>query len=139
MNAPRSVLLVSVLKCLRDHPHDDTASGVATWLGWPSVDAVEMALGALQRDALVMRAGHPWASVAWLGGTNKAPCFSAAPPSSFSSSHRPGALRPARCAVLRIRLDRVQPLLSQLGRARMASGQSPRADDPYAPSVRWAM
>jgi hypothetical protein len=60
VDAPRSVLLRSVLECLRDHPHDDTASGVATWLGWASVNDVEVALQALHRETLVMRAGEHW-------------------------------------------------------------------------------
>jgi hypothetical protein len=54
------VLLRSVLECLRDHPHQDTAAGVAGWLGWASADDVAIALAALEHDGLVRRAAGHW-------------------------------------------------------------------------------
>jgi hypothetical protein len=60
VNVPRSALLLSVLECLRDHPHDDTAGRVARRLGWATMDDVQTALIALEHDELVMRAAGHW-------------------------------------------------------------------------------
>jgi hypothetical protein len=60
MTAPRSLLLRSVLDCLRDHPHDDTAAEVARRLGRVSRDDVQAALQALECDDLVIHAGEHW-------------------------------------------------------------------------------
>ena len=56
----RSVLVLRVLGCLRDHPHDNTAARVARRLGTVDVGVVEAALVTLDGDGLAMHADGHW-------------------------------------------------------------------------------
>ena len=60
VHRPRSALLVSVLECLRDHPHDDTAAKVAARLGWVRPADVETAFAALEAEGLLAHADAYW-------------------------------------------------------------------------------
>jgi hypothetical protein len=58
--ALRSDLVQRVLKCLCDHPHDDTVERVTARLGLASADAVEAALVVLAEDGLVLHVNQHW-------------------------------------------------------------------------------
>ncbi len=60
VTAPRSHLLLAVLGCLRDHPHDTTPERIARRLGALSAVDVAAALQALLAEQLVITAVGHW-------------------------------------------------------------------------------